>query len=103
MNIVLVRHGDSKQYAFYVPEELLGLVHKGMGVLCKTKYGPKYGTTETGVISGDGARDIALSCGARIPLMPIIGIEHPEFAKSSGIRRAARNDLYEELVAVLSE
>lgn len=103
MNIVLVRHGDSKQYAFYVPDELLGLVHRNMGVLCKTRHGLSYGTTDTGVISGDGARDIAMSVGAYIPLKPIVGIDHPALAEGPRIRRAAKEDFIEKLASAFEK
>ena len=96
MNNVLVKHNDSKPFAFYVPDEMLGLIKKGQGVLCKTIRGLTYGETITGVISGDGAMDIALSHGAYIPLKPIVGFEHPAFVNSPAIRRAMTSEFLEK-------
>lgn len=92
MNIVLVKHGDSKQYAFYVPDELIPFVKKDQGVLCQTMRGLAYGTTTTGVITGDGAKDIAIANGAYIPLKPIVAFEHPMLAKAPEISREAKQD-----------
>ena len=103
MNIVLVEHGDSKPYAFYVPDELLTLVHKDTGVLCKTKHGLRYGTATTGVICGDGAKDVAMSVGAYIPLKPIVGIDHPELAEGPRIRRAVKKDFIEKLATAFEQ
>lgn len=94
MNIVLVKHNNNpKEFAFYVPEELLPYIKKGSGVLCKTTHGLTYGTTTTGVISGDGARDVALAHGAYIPLKPIVGIDHPELTEGPRIQRAVSEAL----------
>lgn len=103
MNIVLVEHGDSKQYAFYVPDEFIGLVEKGIGVLCKTKNGLTYGTTTTGVITGDGAWDIAEAHGAYIPLKPIVGIDHPALAEGPNISGAVKKQILDKLGAVLNK
>lgn len=93
MNIVLVKHSESpKQYAFYVPDELIPFVKKGQGVLCQTMRGLAYGETTTGVISGDGAKDIAIAHGAYIPLKPIVAFEHPMLAKAPAINKAATDD-----------
>lgn len=98
MNIVLVKHNNNpKEFAFYVPEELLPYVKKGSGVLCKTTHGLTYGTATTGVISGDGACDVALAHGAYIPLKPIVGIDHPELAEGPRIRSAVKKDFIEKL------
>lgn len=97
MNIVLVKHNDQpKQFAFYVPDELIPFVKKDQGVLCQTMRGLAYGTTTTGVISGDGARDVALAHGAYIPLKPIVGFEHPAYANSPAIRRAMTSEFLEK-------
>ena len=97
MNIVLVKHNNNpKEFAFYVPEELLPYVKKGSGVLCKTTHGLAYGTATTGVISGDGARDVALAHGAHIPLKPIVGFEHPAFVNSPAIRRSMTSEFLEK-------
>ena len=93
MNIVLVKHNNNpKEFAFYVPEELLPYVKKGSGVLCKTTHGLTYGTATTGVITGDGAKDIAIANGAYIPLKPIVAFEHPMLAKAPEISREAKQD-----------
>ena len=93
MNIVLVKHNDQpKQFAFYVPDELIPFVKKDQGVLCQTMRGLAYGTTTTGVITGDGAKDIAIANGAYIPLKPIVAFEHPMLAKAPEISREAKQD-----------
>ena len=93
MNIVLVKHNDHpKQFAFYVPDELIPFVKKDQGVLCQTMRGLAYGTTTTGVITGDGAKDIAIANGAYIPLKPIVAFEHPMLAKAPEISREAKQD-----------
>lgn len=93
MNIVLVKHNDQpKQFAFYVPDELISFVKKDQGVLCQTMRGLAYGTTTTGVITGDGAKDIAIANGAYIPLKPIVAFEHPMLAKAPEISREAKQD-----------
>ena len=104
MNIVLVKHNNNpKEFAFYVPEELLPYVKKGSGVLCKTTHGLAYGTATTGVISGDGARDVALAHGAYIPIKPIVGIDHPELAEGPRIRRAVKEDFIEKLATAFEQ
>lgn len=93
MNVVLVKHNDQpKQFAFYVPDELIPFVKKDQGVLCQTMRGLAYGTTTTGVITGDGAKDIAIANGAYIPLKPIVAFEHPMLAKAPEISREAKQD-----------
>lgn len=93
MNIIFVKHGTSREFAFRVPNELAPYIKKGQGVLCNTMRGLDYGTTTTGVISGDGALDIALKNGAYLPLKPIVGFEHD----------ILRNAVINECIAKLSE
>lgn len=104
MNIVLVKHNNNpKEFAFYVPEELLPYVKKGSGVLCKTTHGLAYGTATTGVISGDGARDVALAHGAYIPLKPIVGIDHPALAEGPNISGAVKKQILDKLATALEK
>ena len=104
MNIVLVKHNNNpKEFAFYVPEELLPYVKKGSGVLCKTTHGLAYGTATTGVISGDGARDVALAHGAHIPLKPIVGIDHPALAEGPNISGAVKKQILDKLATALEK
>jgi hypothetical protein len=78
MNIVYVNHGAGKDFAFRVPDEMVKHIHKGDIVVCETMYGVKVGICQTGVITGDGALDKAISDGAYQPLKPIIGKLYPE-------------------------
>lgn len=103
MNIVLVKHGDSKPFAFYVPEEMIGLIRKNQGVLCKTKHGLRYGTATTGVICGDGAKDVAMSVGAYIPLKPIVGIDHPALAEGPNISGAVKKQILDKLATAFEQ
>lgn len=72
MNVVFVRHGNSKEYCFEVPENLVQYIKKDTVVLVETFRGLDVGTITTGVISGDGARDIAEKNGAYFPLKSVI-------------------------------
>lgn len=72
MNIVFVKYDKPKEYCFVVPEELVPYIKKGMKVLTETMYGLDVGTTTTGVITGEGARDLAINSGAYFPLKPVV-------------------------------
>ena len=72
MNVVFVRHGDSKEYCFEVPDCLATYIKKDMTVLVNTIHGLDTGTTTTNVVSGDGARDIAEKNGAYFPLKKVV-------------------------------
>lgn len=79
MNVVLVNHGDNKKmYAFEVPDFLVSRIKKAMYVLVETRKGPCVALTVTGVISGEGALDIAQMNGARFPLAPATSAITPE-------------------------
>ena len=77
MNIVLVEHGDSKPYAFYVPDELLTLVHKDTGVLCKTKHGQGMAQRPQVLSAVMGQRTLPCPLGPHIPLKPIVKVRPP--------------------------
>ena len=79
MNIVLVRHGKSKEYCFEVPDVLIPFIKKDMVVLVDTRRGIDIATTTTGVITGEGARDIAESRGAYFPLRSVISFLDDRF------------------------
>lgn len=76
MNIVLVKHNQfsPKRYCFFVPDKFVYVIHKDDKVLCDTSYGTEYGIATTGVISGEGAMDIAKLNGATFPLKEICGV-----------------------------
>lgn len=75
MNIVFVKHGKkNKRYAFEVPDFLVSRITKGMELLVETKNGLQIGTAVSGVISGDGALDVAWENGAHAPLAPVVSI-----------------------------
>lgn len=79
MNIVFVIHGENKKmYAFEVPDFLVSRIKKGMHVLVETRKCPRVALAVTGVISGEGALDIAKMNGARIPLAPVVSVITPE-------------------------
>lgn len=91
MNIVFVRHGASKEYCFEVPSELVPYIVRGMMVLVETQRGLDIGTTTTGVISGDGARDVADNKGAYFPLKSVVSFLDNRF----------RDVIKNEIVSVL--
>lgn len=98
MNIVLVQHKKgSRVYAFSVSDELAPYVKKGQGVLCETMRGIQYGTTFSGLISGDGALDVAVDYGAYFPLKPIIGFEHPALAQAPSLRQVVRTEFLDSI------
>jgi hypothetical protein len=73
MNIIFAKHdGSPKTYAFEVPDCMTAYVHKGMDILVDTLHGPAMATTTTGVISGEGALDVALQSGAYEPIKPVL-------------------------------
>lgn len=75
MNIVFVKHGKkNKRYAFDVPDFLAPRVTKGMELLVEAKNGLQIGMAVSGVISGDGALDVARENGAHIPLASVVSI-----------------------------
>lgn len=78
MNIVFVKHYSGKDFAFRVPNELVPHIKKGDTVVVETMRGVTTGICQTGVISGDGALDVALAQGAYLPLKPVIGKSYPE-------------------------
>ena len=106
MNIVFVKHKDdqNRQFCFAVSERLAPFVHKGVELLCNTRYGAQAAVAQTGVISGEGAEDLAKQNGATFPLRDVIGlvgsvdmdtITIPPFLKStipSGKKIAQRID-----------
>lgn len=72
MNIILVKHPDSaKLYCFSVPDHLATSVRRGSKVICNTARGMKVGIAMTGVITGDGAEDVAKLHCAHFPLAEI--------------------------------
>lgn len=74
MNIVFVKHheNDQKTYCFSVASQYAKTLKKGDLVLCQTRRGIQPGILATGVISGDGAVDIARNHGATFPLKKIL-------------------------------
>lgn len=100
MNIIMVRHNNQpKEFAFYVPDELVPHIKRGQGVLCQTMRGLAYGKTTTGVISGDGARDVAIAHGAYFPMRPIVSFEHTELANAASVRRAVTQEIMQKIAA----
>lgn len=98
MNIVMVRHNNQpKEFAFYVPDELVPHIKRGQGVLCQTMRGLAYGTTTTGVISGDGAYDVAIANGAYFPMRPIVSFEHAGLANADSIRAAVTHEIMRKI------
>jgi myo-inositol-hexaphosphate 3-phosphohydrolase len=98
MKIVMVKHtDDGKEFAFYVPSELAPFIRKGQGVLCSTRHGLAYGTTTTGIIRGDGAKDVAVAHGAYFPMRPIVAFEHEELANADTIRKAVTREFMQQI------
>ena len=75
MNIIMVQHlGNKKTYTFAVPDKFVKYARKGATLFCDTRRGISPGVAVTGVISGDGAKDIAKRNGATFPLREIVGV-----------------------------
>lgn len=75
MNIVFVKHpASARTFCFAVPDNFVPFVRKGVEVLCDTKSGIQVGTAQTGVIFGDGAKDLAQQNGATFPLKNVVGV-----------------------------
>lgn len=75
MDIVFVKHPASpRSFCFAVPDYLAPSIRKGVEVLCDTRKGIQIGTTQTGLVSGDGAKDLAKQNGVTFPLKSIVGV-----------------------------
>ena len=88
MNIVFVKHKpDGREFAFYVPNELVKHINKGDTVVVETIHGISTGVASTGVVTGEGALDKAINDGAYMPIKPVIGKLYPE------LRAVIKNEL----------
>lgn len=75
MNIVFVKHpATARSFCFAVPDHIAPFIHKGVEVLCDTRNGIQIGTAQTGIITGDGAKDLAKQNGATFPLKNVVGV-----------------------------
>lgn len=73
MNVIYGKHdGCSKEFVWEVPGEMKDYILKGDLLLVDTARGIDVVTATTGVISGDGARDVAEKNGAYFPLKRVI-------------------------------
>lgn len=81
MNIIFARHGTAAEYAFSVPDSMAKRIKQGDILWVDTMYGEQVAVATTGVISGDGAKDIALRHGAYEPLKSVISYANAEMQK----------------------
>lgn len=86
MNVVWVRHGNSKPFAFEVPGALKPYISKGTNVLCSTMRGLQFGTAVTDVISGESILDVAVINGAYLPLKSVVGFANEAYAQDGAIK-----------------
>lgn len=71
MNIVFAKHDNcDKEFCFEVPDGMA--ISKGDILLVDTMHGKTLATATTGVISGEGAGDVALKAGAYFPLKKVL-------------------------------
>lgn len=82
MNIIFARHdGCQKDFCWQVPDNLKDYISKGDILHVETMRGLDIATAATGVISGDGARDIAESKGAYFPLKSVVSFVNKDLEK----------------------
>lgn len=98
MNIVFAKHGNSKPFCFVVPDTMVRYIQKDMDVCVDTMHGATMAKTTTGVISGDGAMDIARQSGAYFPLKAVISFLNLEMKRcvQNEVIKAIRDQQYSE-------
>lgn len=83
MNIIFAKHdtATATEYAFLVPDGMAKHIKQGDILWVDTMYGERVAVATTGVLSGDGARDIALRHGAYEPMKSVISYANAEMRK----------------------
>lgn len=91
MNIVFAKHDNcDKEFCFEAPEGMT--VNKGDILLVDTMHGNTVATATTGIISGEGAKDIALKAGAYFPLKKVLSCTGMQ------VRRYIEEKVREEII-----
>ena len=95
MNIAILRHSGSQQnYVFSLPDGVK--VKKGTMVKVQTSYGEKYGVLvhDSVEADGDALSYILQSCGANLPLKPVLAVmeERPIESTTQRVKRQLEDD-----------
>lgn len=73
MNIIFGRHeGCNKDFCWEVPNSMKNYISKGDILLVETRNGLDIAVAITGIINGDGVKDIAENKGAYFPLKSVV-------------------------------
>lgn len=73
MNVIFAKHDCcEKEYCWEVPDEFKDYIVKGDFLLVNTIKGIDIATASTGIITGNGAIDVAEKSGAYFPLRKVI-------------------------------
>ena len=92
MNIIYAKHdGCDKEFCWQVPDSMVQYIRKGDVLLVETYRGVDVAIATTGVISGDGTKDIAEKAGAYFPLRFVISFVDSHL--KSYLTNMVRNDL----------
>lgn len=82
MNIIFAKHDCcEKDFCFEVPSEMVKYISKGDILFVDTVRGHDIATAVSGVISGDGAIDIALKSGAYEPIKKVISFVNKQMGQ----------------------
>lgn len=102
MNVIFARHdGCQKDFCWQVPDNLKNYISKSDILLVDTMGGLDIATAITGVISGDGARDIAENKGAYFPLKSVVSFANDELRRY--IARQIKLQLAKSVNSILNE
>lgn len=102
MNIIFARHdGCQKDFCWQVPDNLKDYISKGDILLVNTMRGLDIATATTGVVSGDGAMDIASSSGAYFPLKSVVSFVNKDLKRY--IANQIKMKVAQSVNAVLNE
>ena len=92
MNIIFAKHDCcEKEFCWQVPDNMVQYIHKGDILLVDTCRGLDIATAITGVVSGDGTKDIAEKSGAYFPLRSVVSFVDSRL--KNYLTNMVRNDL----------
>lgn len=98
MNIIYAKHdGCDKEFCWQVPDSMVQYIHKGDILLVDTYRGLDIATAITGVVSGDGTKDIAEKSGAYFPLRSVISFV------DSRLKSYVTNLVSHDMIKILKE
>ena len=91
MNIVFAKHGMiGPAYCFEVPDQMVKHIKVGTELYVDTMQGASMATATTGVVTGDGAEDVARQNGAYFPLKQVLSFLNKDmirYVENSLMRR----------------